>query len=128
MASSSGAAPGIPANVTAARKQVMTSDFFALCYLMLCNLAYAAEDSAQAAVKQITDRLPTMPVPNGKVAGKWSLSWGPCVKADDNSNLMYGAEFSDSASSSLTCGASSCATSGGGACPRVIAPCRSWPS
>jgi hypothetical protein len=89
----------IPANVAAAREQVRTSDFYALCYLMLCNLAYADEDQAQAAVQQIINELPGMPVPDGPVQGKWSLSWGPETPSDgSNSNLMYAAEFLDSVS------------------------------
>ncbi|HET7873832.1 MAG TPA: hypothetical protein VFL42_15055, partial [Terriglobales bacterium] len=91
MASSPVSATSIPENVAAARRQVMTSDFFALCYLMLANLAYASENNGQAAVKQITDKLPTLPVPQGQVAGSWRLAWGPCVKEIDNSNLMYAA-------------------------------------
>jgi len=81
----------------AARLRVLTSDFFGLCYLMLCNLAYADENDGQKAVQQIKVSLPTMPVPDGTVAGKWSLGWGPQVTAD-NSNLMYAAEFLDSQS------------------------------
>ncbi|HEY6969784.1 MAG TPA: hypothetical protein VJA94_11310 [Candidatus Angelobacter sp.] len=95
--STPGIAPVIPDNVKAARQQVQTSDFFALCYLMLCNLAYTAEDSAQKAVQQITTLLPTMPVPQGQVTGQWTLGWGP-VASPDNSNLMYAAEFSDKVS------------------------------
>ncbi len=91
-------APAVPAHVAAARLQVQNSDFYALCYLMLCNLAYANEDNAEKAIQQITDLLPNMPVPQGPpVQGRWSLSWGPEAKSD-NSNLMYGAEFLDSAS------------------------------
>jgi hypothetical protein len=97
MASTPATALSVPDNVAAARKQVLTSDFFALCYLMLCQLAYADEDNGQKAVQQIINLLPTMPVPQGTVQGKWSLSWGPQV-TPDNSNLMYGAEFSDSVS------------------------------
>lgn len=89
--------PTVPDNVKAARQQVQTSDFFALCYLMLCQLAYADENSAQKAVQQIIAQLPKMPVPQGKVTGKWSLGWGP-VASSDNSNLLYAAEFSDTAS------------------------------
>jgi lipase (class 3) len=98
MASSPALVPSIPDNVAAARRQVMTSDFFALCYLMLANLAYASENSAGAAVKQIIAKLPTLPVPQAQVAGQWRLAWGPCVKEIDNSNLMYAAEFLDSVS------------------------------
>jgi len=87
----------IPDDVAAARKLVQTTDFFALSYLMLCNLAYAKEDNGQQAVQQIMQLLPNLPVPQGTVKGQWSLSWGPQV-TNDNSNLMYGAEFSDSAS------------------------------
>lgn len=97
MASAPVLSPSVPDNVAAARKQVQTSDFFALCYLMLCQLAYADEDNGQKAVQQITNLLPTMPVPQGGVQGKWSLAWGPRATSD-NSNLMYAAEFSDSAS------------------------------
>lgn len=89
--------PIIPDNVKAARQQVQTSDFFALCYLMLCQLAYADEDNAPKAVQQIIDLLPNMPVPQGQVTGKWSLGWGPMASAD-NSNLLYAAEFIDKAS------------------------------
>lgn len=96
MASTPVTAQAVPDNVAAARLQVQT-DFYALCYLMLCNLAYAAEDNGQKAVQQIVNLLPTMPVPNGPVQGQWRLSWGPQVTGD-NSNLMYGAEFLDSVS------------------------------
>jgi triacylglycerol lipase len=86
-------APIVPDHVKAARQQVQTSDFFALCYLMLCQLAYTDEDSAQKAVQQIIQLLPTMPVPQEHATGKWSLGWGP-VASSNNSNLMYAAEFS----------------------------------
>lgn len=98
MASTPVPALSVPANVASARKQVQTSDFFGLCYLMLANLAYADEDSAQKAIQQITNLLPTMPVPQAAVSGKWNLAWGPEAVMNDNSNLMYGAEFSDSVS------------------------------
>lgn len=61
---------------------------------MLCNLAYADENDGQKAVQQITQSLPSMPVPTDTVSGKWRLGWGPKVR-DDNSNLMYAAEFLD---------------------------------
>ena len=86
--------PASSNDLEAARQQVLTSDFFALCYLMLCNLAYTDENDGQKAVQQITQSLPSMPVPTGTVAGKWSLGWGPQV-TNDNSNLMYAAEFLD---------------------------------
>ena len=79
-------------DLEAARQQVLTSDFFALCYLMLCNLAYTDENDGPKAVQQITQSLPSMPVPTGTVPGKWRLGWGPQVTSD-NSNLMYAAEF-----------------------------------
>lgn len=90
----------IPDNVKAARLQVQTSDFFALCYLMLCQLSYAAEDNGPEAVKQIRTQLPKMPVPTqGPVQGQWRLAWGPQIPNDgSNSNLMYAAEFIDSVS------------------------------
>ena len=83
-----------PDDLNAARQRVLNTDFFALCYLMLANLAYADENNGQKAVAQITTLLPTMPVPQGTVQGKWQLGWGPQVTAD-NSNLMYAAEFVD---------------------------------
>ncbi len=84
--------PAVPEDVKAARQQVQTTDFFALCYLMLCQLAYSDENSAQKAVQQITDLLPTMPVPDTTATAKWRLGWGP-VASSDNSNLLYAAEF-----------------------------------
>ena len=80
--------------VEVARQRILTGDFFALCYLMLCNLAYAAENDGQKAVQQIKQSLPNLPVPDGTVHGLWSLGWGPQVTAD-NSNLMYAAELVD---------------------------------
>lgn len=77
-----------------ARQRVLASDFFGLCYLMLCNLAYADEDDGQKAVQQITQSLPSMPVPAGTIQGKWSLGWGPKF-SPNNANLMYAAEFLD---------------------------------
>ena len=61
---------------------------------MLCNLAYVDENDGQKAVQQIIQSLPSMPVPTDTVPGKWRLGWGPKVR-DDNSNLMYAAEFLD---------------------------------
>ena len=81
-----------PQDIDKARQQVMTGDFFALCYLMLCQLGYTDENNGGKAVAQITTLLPTMPVPSGTVPGKWQLGWGPEV-TPDNSNLMYAAEF-----------------------------------
>ena len=79
------------------RNMVRSSNFFALCYLMLCQLSYATQNDGPTAVKQIKDSLPRMPAPtNAPVAGKWALGWGPQV-TDNNSNLMYGAEFVDTA-------------------------------
>jgi len=97
MATPPAPAPSIPPNVAAARQQVVSTDFFALCYLMLCQLAYTDENSGSKAVQQIKKLLPAMPVPSGHVKGQWSIGWGPVV-SPDNSNLMYAAEFSDSGS------------------------------
>ena len=87
--------PAVPGSVHAARQQVETTDFFALCYLMLCQLAYTDEGSGPGAVNQIRTLLSTMPVPSETVAGQWKLGWGPVV-SPNNSNLMYAAEFLDS--------------------------------
>src|SRR5947209_5673405 len=81
-----------PQDIDKARQQVITSDFFALCYLMLCQLGYTDENNGGKAVAQITTSLPNMPVPSGTVPGKWHLGWGPEV-TPDNSNLIYAAEF-----------------------------------
>lgn len=78
------------------RNKVRSSNFFALCYLMLCQLSYAIENDGPIAVKQIRDSLPGMPAPKAPVTGKWALGWGPEVNKD-NSNLMYAAEFIDTA-------------------------------
>ena len=85
--------PDVPPNVAAARQKVQTTDFYALCHLMLCQLAYADEGSGQGAVNQIPKLLPTMPVPQADANAQWSLNWGPAV-TPDNSNLMYGAQYS----------------------------------
>lgn len=92
------ASPGKGSNpIDDARNKVRSSNFFALCYLMLCQLSYATENDGPAAVKQIIDSLPGMPAPkDAPVAGKWALGWGPQVD-NDNSNLMYAAEFVDQA-------------------------------
>jgi hypothetical protein len=97
MTSTPAPARSVPDNVAAARKQVQTSDFFALCYLMLSNLASTHENNGPKAVQQIGDLLPAMPVPQGEVRGRWNLGWGPQVNRE-NSNLIYGAEFLDSVS------------------------------
>lgn len=87
-------APAPSKDLETVRQQVLTSDFFALCYLMLCNLAYAGENDGQKAIQQIAQSLSTMPVPTETLPGTWRLGWGPQVKPD-NSNLMYVAEFLD---------------------------------
>src|SRR5690348_11415619 len=80
-----------------ARNKVRTTNFFALCYLMLCQLSYANENDGPTAVDQIIKLLPTMPAPkNAPVAGEWRRGWGPVVNKE-NSNLMYAAEFIDTA-------------------------------
>src|SRR5947209_6083519 len=90
---STGTVPALsPITIDKARLQVMTSDFFALCYLMLCQLAYTDENNGDTARAQIKKLLPDMPVPQNTVPGKWRLGWGPEV-TQDNSNLMYAAEF-----------------------------------
>lgn len=91
--------PSGPDEFNDARQKVLTSDFFGLCYLMLCQLAYVAEDSGPEAIEQIKTQLPKMPVPPNTVQGQWSLGWGPQIPNDgSNSNLMYAAEFLDTAS------------------------------
>jgi hypothetical protein len=83
----------VPPNVTAARQKVQNSDFYALCYLMLCQLSYSDEGDGHGAVDQIREQLPNMPAPQGDAQAQWTLSWGPAVTSD-NSNLMYGAQYS----------------------------------
>jgi hypothetical protein len=92
------ASPGKgPSPIDEAREKVRTSNFFALCYLMLCQLSYANENKREKAIDQITKLLPTMPAPrNAPVDGRWALGWGP-EATDNNSNLMYAAEFVDKA-------------------------------
>lgn len=59
------------------RNKVRSSNFFALCYLMLCQLSYAIENDGPTAVKQIRDSLPGMPAPkDAPVTGKWALGGG----------------------------------------------------
>jgi triacylglycerol lipase len=91
MASAPVPAPSLQ-DIQDARQKVMTSNFFALCHLMLCELSYTGETDPNEGVKQIKESLPTMPVPKGTVAGQWELGWGPCV-TPNNSNLMFAAEF-----------------------------------
>lgn len=89
---SPGATPSGPGSIDDARAKVRSSNFFALCYLMLCQLGYTDENDGPTAIKQIKDRLPKMPVPKGTVDGQWQLGWGPVVpKNNSNSNLMYAA-------------------------------------
>lgn len=88
-----------PPAIVGARNLVMTSDFFGLCYLMLCQLTYGNENDAHQTVTQIKQGLPALPVPMGTVRGVWRLAWGPAV-IHDNSSLMYAAEFTDATSRS----------------------------
>lgn len=91
-------APSVPVSIDDVREKVRSSDFFALCYLMLCQLGYTNENDGPTAIDQITRLLPTMPVPDGtlKDKGQWRLGWGPVVPSDNsNSNLMYAAELVD---------------------------------
>jgi pimeloyl-ACP methyl ester carboxylesterase len=91
--------PAAALGVQDARQKVLTTDFFALCYLMLSNLAYTAGNDATQAIDQIKRLLPAMPFPQGTVKGEWSVAWGPQVPSDgSNSNLMYAAQCSDSVS------------------------------
>src|SRR5579864_4562798 len=85
-----------PASIDDARDKVRSSNFFALCYLMLCQLGYTDSNDGPTAIQQIKKLLPAMPVPANTVQGKWRIGWGPVVPDDDsNSNLMYAAEFVD---------------------------------
>ncbi len=87
-----GSAPITAPDIAEARRKVVETDFFALCHLMLCQLSYSGEDNIKDARARITTRLPNLPTPPDAVDGKWKLAWGPEI-TDDNSNLMFAAEF-----------------------------------
>ena len=95
MSAMPGPAPPDPDDINDLRNKVLTSNYFGLCYLMLCQLSYAAEDSGPQAVQQIKTQLSNMPVPQN-IQGQWRLAWGPQIPNDgSNSNLMYAAELLD---------------------------------
>jgi hypothetical protein len=93
----------IPTTVQQAREMVATSDYYAMCHLMLASYAYAGANTAANAVASIvetfganalnesTNAVPTNPnLPNCA----WQIQWGPFAWAD-NSNLMYAAHLMD---------------------------------
>ena len=77
-----------------ARNKLRTSDFFALCMAMLCEISYFGETSGDEAKRQIRAAVPKAPTPPSTVPGAWRLGWGPQVD-QNNANLMFAAEFMD---------------------------------
>lgn len=63
------------------------SDIFAVAYLQLCQISYAADPASipNAVATQVTPFSP---------GGKWHCGWGP-VTSDDDANLVYVAVYYD---------------------------------
>ncbi len=91
----------VPANVAAARQQVITTDYYALGYLALCMVGYLQEGAEPAVIEAAIAK----EIPNlgqiGDVPGTWTLDWGPAITTSLLSwraNLMYAASYRDPAS------------------------------
>jgi hypothetical protein len=91
----------VPANVAAARQQVIGSDYYALGYLALCIASYSdAGESADKIKAAIAANVPTIGQ-IGDVPGTWTLDWGPAITTSILSwkaNLMFAASYRDPAS------------------------------
>lgn len=91
----------VPANVAAARQQVITTDYYALGYLALCIASYDDEaDSPDDIVQGIQKKVPALGQ-IGDVPGRWTLDWGPAVTMNPlskNANLLFAASYRDPAS------------------------------
>lgn len=82
-------------SLQAARQQVLTTDTFALGYLMLCDVTYMKESSAAKSIADIEEVFSNGSVPTYvDYPGTWNLEWGPYASSD-NSNLMYAASYRD---------------------------------
>lgn len=82
----------IPANVTAARAQVASSDYYALGFLTLSIASYYAVDTSTPLATTISGIESQF-----SDAGSWQLDWGPGVSSH-NANLLYFASYRDQAS------------------------------
>jgi len=80
----------IPANVTAARALVASSDYYALGFLTLSIASYYADTTTFASTISGIQSQYSLP-------GTWQLDWGPAVSSHD-ANLLYFASYRDSAS------------------------------
>jgi len=83
----------IPPNVTAARAQVASSDYYALGYLTLSIASYYMDAQGAPAPAQLISGIESQ----FSNAGTWQLEWGPAVSSHD-ANLLYVASYRDQAS------------------------------
>ena len=91
----------VPANVAAARQQVITTDYYALGYLALCVASYSDETGSPKAVEAAVEAFVPAIGQIGDVPGKWTLDWGPAVTTNLLSwkaNLLFAASYRDPAS------------------------------
>lgn len=83
----------IPANVTAARGLVTSSDYYALGYLTLGIASYYIDATGVPAPAALISGIESQFTD----AGSWQLEWGPAVSSH-NANLLYVASYRDQAS------------------------------
>jgi lipase (class 3) len=87
-----------PANVAAARKQAITTDYYALGYLALCAAAYSDEAASPGAIDAAIAANVSKLGQIGNVPGTWTLDWGPAITASPLSwkaNLLFAASYRD---------------------------------
>lgn len=83
----------IPPNVTAARAQVSSSDYYALGHLTLSIASYYMDAQGAPAPSDLIGGI-TSQYSN---PGTWQLEWGPATSSHD-ANLLYAASYRDQAS------------------------------
>ena len=83
----------VPPNVTAARAQAVSSDYYALGHLTLCIASYYMDATGAPAPADLISGIQSQ----FTNPGTWQLEWGPAISSH-NANLVYFATYRDQAS------------------------------
>lgn len=93
----------VPQSVVDARRQALTSDYFALGYLALCAASYSDESGVPSAIEQaIETNVPSMTaLTHWSTPGYWQLEWGPAItqqRLSWKANLLFAASYREQSS------------------------------